>query len=72
MLQKPKRLEAVMRGMAAHLACPLTIKLRTGYHTGANTAHEVLGTMASWGACAATLHGRSRQQRWAPLSCASL
>ena len=63
MLQKPKRMEAVVRGMAAHLTCPLTIKVRTGYQTGVNTAHEVLSTVASWGACAATLHGRSRQQR---------
>ena len=63
MMQKPKRLEAVVRGMSAHLSCPLTVKLRMGYHTGTNTAHEVLGNLSSWGAVASTLHGRSRQQR---------
>ena len=63
-MQKPKRLEAVVRGMAAQLTCPVTVKLRMGYHTGINTAHDVLASLPSWGASASTLHGRSRQQRY--------
>lgn len=35
-----------------------------GYHDGADVAHELIPQVASWGAAAVTLHGRTRQQRY--------
>ena len=37
---------------------------RKGYHDGADVAHELIPAIASWGAAAITLHGRTRQQRY--------
>ena len=54
-----------MRGMSARLSCPLTVKVRRGYNNGQDVAHALLPQVAAWGAAAATLHGRSREQRWA-------
>lgn len=63
LLQKPDRLEVVMRGVASQLSCAVTLKLRTGYTSGHDIAHSLLPRVASWGVTAATLHGRSRTQR---------
>ena len=46
------------------LSCPLTIKVRRGYYDGQDIAHDLLPHVQEWGASAATLHGRSRQQRF--------
>ena len=45
---------------------PLTIKIRMGYEDdpARYVAHEVLAKARGWGAAAATLHGRTRQQRY--------
>ena len=45
---------------------PLTIKIRMGYEDdpAKYVAHEVLARARGWGAAAATLHGRTRQQRY--------
>ena len=47
-------------------ATPLTIKIRMGYEDDPSkyVAHEVLAKARGWGAAAATLHGRTRQQRY--------
>ena len=49
---------------------PLTIKIRMGYEDDpANyVAHEVLAKCRNWGAAAATLHGRTRQQRYSRMA----
>jgi len=66
LLLKPQRIKQVVQGMSTILSCPLTVKLRRGYYDGSDVAHTILPHMASWGAAAATLHGRSRQQRYPP------
>ena len=63
LLQKADRLEAVMRGVSSQLSMPVTFKLRTGYTPTSDIAHTLLAKASQWGPCAATLHGRSRQQR---------
>lgn len=63
MLLRPQRIEQVVRGMSSVLTCPLTVKLRKGYHDNKDMAHSLLPALKSWGAAAVTLHGRSRQQR---------
>ncbi len=49
--------------------CPCAAQLRKGYSDGADIAHELLPRVAEWGAVAATVHGRTRQQRC--LSCSN-
>ena len=64
LLTKPQRLETVVRAMAPLLSCPLTVKLRIGYEDDRPVAHKLLPKAAEWGAFAATLHGRTRAQRY--------
>jgi len=40
--------------------------VRKGFNDGADIVHTWLPQAASWGAVAATIHGRTRQQRCAP------
>ena len=51
--------------MLPNAGCPSAAQLRKGYTDGADIAHELLPRLAEWGAAAATLHGRTRQQRCA-------
>ena len=49
-------------------------QVRKGYHDGGDSSHAWLPRAAQWGAAAATMHGRTRQQRcgrsrWHPLPC---
>lgn len=65
LLDHPSKLSKIVRGMNAVLGdTPLTVKLRTG--TGAKqTTHKIFAKVQTeWGASAATLHGRSRKQRY--------
>jgi tRNA-dihydrouridine synthase 3 len=63
-LLKPQRLEAIVRSMSSVLSCPLTFKMRKGYHDGQDIAHTLVPQAAGWGAAAVTLHGRTREQRY--------
>lgn len=65
LLDHPTKLSKIVRGMNAVLGdTPLTIKLRTG--TGAKqTTHKIFAkAQTEWRVAAATLHGRSRKQRY--------
>lgn len=66
LLDHTTKLSKIMRGMNAVLGeIPLTIKLRTGT-TGKNTTHKLFPRLQTeFGVSAATLHGRSRKQRYA-------
>ena len=52
------------RGMSGGLSKPLTVKMRMGKKKERLTAHEILPRVAAWGAAAATLHGRTKEQRY--------
>ena len=58
------KVEGIVRTMTELLSCPLTLKMRTGYEMSKPTAHQLIPKLATWGASALTLHGRSRQQRY--------
>ena len=45
------------------VAAGLGGQVRKGYNDGADVVHTWLPRAAGWGAAAATLHGRTRQQR---------
>jgi tRNA-dihydrouridine synthase 3 len=63
-LTKPKKLEQIVRGISSVLTCPVTIKMRRGFNEGHDTAHTLVPRLGMWGASAAVLHGRTRQQRY--------
>ncbi|KAI8465075.1 MAG: putative tRNA-dihydrouridine synthase [Monoraphidium minutum] len=64
LLTKPRRFEEVVRAAVGALDVPLIVKMRKGYNDGADVAHDLIPQIASWGAAAVTLHGRTRQQRY--------
>eukprot|EP00123_Amoebidium_parasiticum_P014772 comp22637_c0_seq1/m.34842 comp22637_c0_seq1/g.34842 ORF comp22637_c0_seq1/g.34842 comp22637_c0_seq1/m.34842 type:complete len:362 (-) comp22637_c0_seq1:417-1502(-) len=66
LLDKQRRLESVVRGMAMSSECAITVKLRTGVAKQplSWTAHNLIPKCYQWGASAVTLHGRSREQRY--------
>lgn len=68
LLVKTKKLHDIVRCSSRTLSCPLTIKLRKGFYDGKDIAHELLPQAAASGAFAATLHGRTRQQRYSRLA----
>ncbi|CAL8464684.1 g4219 [Coccomyxa elongata] len=68
LLTKPQRIQQITRSMSSILSCPLTIKVRKGYYDGNDNAHSWLPNAPSWGVTAATMHGRTRQQRYTKLA----
>ena len=64
------RLKSVVRSMTAVSSTPVTIKLRMGYFDDPSkyVAHDIIPRATKWGAFAATLHGRTREQRYSRLA----
>lgn len=67
-LARMKKLVQAMSGSMQRT--PLTIKVRMGYDDDPTkyVAHDVLKDARAWGAAAATLHGRTRAQRYSRLA----
>ena len=67
-LARMKKLVQAMSGSMQRT--PLTIKVRMGYDDDPSkyVAHDVLKDARAWGAAAATLHGRTRAQRYSRLA----
>jgi tRNA-dihydrouridine synthase 3 len=64
MLEKPKKMETVIRAASAALGkCSLTFKTRMAYTDKSRVAHTFAPKVAEWGAAAMTLHGRTRPER---------
>jgi tRNA-dihydrouridine synthase 3 len=70
LLDAAGKLGKILIGMNRALGeIPLTIKMRTGVKEGRNTAHKLMPRIgAEWNVAAMTLHGRTRQQRYAKLA----
>lgn len=68
LLNRPNKLEKMLRGMSSVLDVPLTIKIRTGVFDKVQTAHKLIPKLKLWGASCVTLHGRSREQRYTRLA----
>ena len=74
LLARPKKIQALVRAVSRVLThprrlrdLPLTIKVRKGVKDGADSVHSWLPSVArgEWGpVAAATVHGRSKQQRY--------
>ena len=67
-LARMKKLVQAMSGSMQRT--PLTIKVRMGYDDDPckYVAHDILKDARAWGAAAATLHGRTRAQRYSRLA----
>ncbi|KAJ1518730.1 tRNA-dihydrouridine(47) synthase [NAD(P)(+)]-like protein [Coelomomyces lativittatus] len=69
LLDHPSKVHDLVSGMVSVLTCPVTVKLRTGVHIDKNVAHRYVSTFSDlvrvkYGVTMATIHGRSRQQRY--------
>jgi len=64
-LERPRRIQAIVARMDRILSCPVTVKLRIGKDEKRPTVHHnVFPYLEGWGVAAVTLHGRSKQQRY--------
>jgi len=70
LMRDTDRLKNVVRSMTAVSSTPVTIKLRMGYFDDPTkyVAHEIIPKATKWGVYAATLHGRTREQRYSRLA----
>eukprot|EP00741_Cyanophora_paradoxa_P001732 tig00000498_g1679.t1 len=64
LLDNPRRVEGIVRGMSQILSVPLTVKMRVGCKEASPVAHKLIPAIAAYGAAAIALHGRSRLQRY--------
>ena len=64
LLEKPKRMEELVRSSNLICSVPLTFKTRMGYKDTSRVAHTFVPRIKEWGASALTLHGRTRAQRY--------
>lgn len=66
LLDHSSKLGKILAGMnLAAGSTPITIKMRTGIKTGVNTTHKLMPRIVKdWPIGAATLHGRTQQQRY--------
>ncbi|CAG8471532.1 3279_t:CDS:10 [Acaulospora morrowiae] len=68
LLKHDGRIGKIVRGMQKVMDIPVTVKLRTGIQDNIPVAHKLMPKFESWGIAMATLHGRSRQQRYTKLA----
>ncbi|XP_074558849.1 tRNA-dihydrouridine(47) synthase [NAD(P)(+)]-like [Curcuma longa] len=68
LIMKPMRMKSIIQAAASTVLTPLTVKVRTGYFEGRNRIDSLVSDIGKWGACALTIHGRSRQQRYSKLA----
>eukprot|EP01024_Parvocaulis_polyphysoides_P049303 TRINITY_DN4763_c0_g6_i1.p1 TRINITY_DN4763_c0_g6~~TRINITY_DN4763_c0_g6_i1.p1 ORF type:complete len:333 (-),score=48.70 TRINITY_DN4763_c0_g6_i1:425-1423(-) len=64
LLKRKSRMQNIVKVVGKTMERPLTFKIRKGYHKDDDVAHTFLPDVTSWGACAVTLHGRTREQRY--------
>lgn len=64
LLDRQGRMEQVLAAMQECAHIPFTVKLRAGYHEGHVNIEETAAMCEKYGACAITVHGRTREQRY--------
>ncbi|XP_026465814.1 tRNA-dihydrouridine(47) synthase [NAD(P)(+)]-like [Ctenocephalides felis] len=64
LLRRPNILEGMIRTCVDMMDMPLTVKTRTGVYADKNVAHDYFPKFKEWGVSCATIHGRSREQRY--------
>lgn len=66
LLRHPELAAQIVSSCVKAIALPVTVKLRTGWDDDSITAPQIALLCESAGAAAITLHGRTRQQMYAP------
>lgn len=66
LMRDPDRAEAIVRAVVGAVKLPVTIKMRTGWDADSRNAVELAQKMERAGAAAVCVHGRTRQQMYAP------
>jgi len=62
LLKTPERIGEIVRAMREATSVPISVKLRTGWDQGSINYPETSSAAIEAGACAITLHGRTRAQ----------
>ena len=62
LMKDPRDAAAVIEAMARAVSIPVTVKMRAGWDEGRRNAPDVARAVASAGAAAVTVHGRTREQ----------
>ncbi|KAJ1659839.1 tRNA-dihydrouridine(47) synthase [NAD(P)(+)]-like protein [Dispira simplex] len=68
LLESPNKLRRMVQGLDYVLDCPVTVKIRTGIYPHNLVAHKLLPKFELWNCALATLHGRTRAQRYTRLA----
>lgn len=66
LMKDPKLAGAILREVANAVPVPVTAKIRTGWNDDSLNAVELAKILEQSGAAAITVHGRTRQQMYAP------
>lgn len=66
LLQEPHLCEQIVKAVKEAVPIPVTAKIRKGFHRGDDVAVEVARACEAGGADAITVHGRTRDQMYAP------
>lgn len=67
LMNRPAKIEAIVKGMTSVLSCPLTVKMRTGWNDNKPVAQNIVRSIEALGTgrvAAVMIHGRSRLQRY--------
>lgn len=68
LMRDPARAEAIVRAVKAAVEIPVTVKIRAGFDSTNKNAPELAKRLEAAGADLITVHGRTRQQFYAPSS----
>lgn len=68
LMKDPAQAAAIVRAVKAAVKLPVTVKIRAGYYNEARNAPEFAKQMEEAGADLICVHGRTRQQMYAPCS----
>jgi nifR3 family TIM-barrel protein len=66
LMRKPELAGEIIRAVASAVEIPVTVKIRKGWDDSAVNAVEIAKIAEANGAAAITVHGRTRQQMYAP------
>lgn len=66
LMQKPKLAGEIVKAVANAVSLPVTVKIRAGWDAGSRNAAELAKICEDAGAMMITVHGRTREQMYAP------
>jgi len=68
LMPKKTKLWSCLRSMTSTLDCATTVKMRIGWNENDINAHDIVSNLRACGVSAATIHGRTRRQRYTKLA----